>query len=160
MLSAAEITSDSKTISKPMIVTQNNIAGTVVQGVQIPIQTNINNTITVTYVNAALTLTVTPQVTGDGNIFMIIKVENSSPGNLVTNAGTSINTQSATTRVLVPDGGTVIFGGVTVNGNAANATYVPVLGQIPIIGHLFKTSTRSTNDSELLFFISPKVLPG
>jgi type IV pilus assembly protein PilQ len=160
MLSAAEITSDSKTISKPMIVTQNNIAGTVVQGVQIPIQTNINNTITVTYVNAALTLTVTPQVTGDGNIFMIIKVENSSPGNLVTNAGTSINTQSATTQVLVPDGGTVIFGGVTVNGNAANATYVPVLGQIPIIGHLFKTSTRSTNDSELLFFISPKVLPG
>jgi type IV pilus secretin PilQ/predicted competence protein len=160
MIAASEITSDAKTISKPMIVTQNNVAGTVVQGVQIPIQTNINNTITVSYINAALTLNVTPQVTGDGNVFLIIKVENSSPGNLVTGAGISINTQSATTQVLVPDGGTVIFGGVTINGNAANATYVPWLGQIPILGHLFKTSVRSSNDSELIFFVSPKVLPG
>jgi len=160
MIAAAESRSQAKTISKPIIVTQNNIAGTVVQGVQIPIQTTINNTISVAYVNAALTLTVTPQVTADGNIFMNIKVENSSVGALTTLAGPSINTQSANTQVLVPDGGTVIFGGVTVTGQNSAITYVPWIGQIPIIGHLFKTSIRQTNDSELLFFVSPKILPG
>lgn len=160
MLAASEQKSESKTISKPMIVTQNNVAGTVEQGVEIPVQTSINNTVTVTYVNAALTLTVTPQVTQDGNIFLIIKVDNASPGDIVTGAGISINRQSANTQVLVPDGGTVIFGGVTVNANSKAATYVPWLGQIPVLGQLFKTSTRKSNDNELLFFVSPKVLPG
>jgi type IV pilus assembly protein PilQ len=160
MLAASEQKSESKTISKPMIVTQNNVAGTVEQGVEIPVQTNINNTISVSYINAALTLTVTPQVTQDGNIFLVIKVDNASPGDIVTGAGISINRQSANTQVLVPDGGTVIFGGVTVNGNSKTATYVPWLGQIPILGQLFKTSTKKSNANELLFFVSPKVLPG
>ncbi|HEV2348680.1 MAG TPA: type IV pilus secretin PilQ [Terriglobia bacterium] len=160
MLAASEQKSESKTLSKPMIVTQNNVAGTVEQGVEIPVQTSINNTISVNYVNAALTLTVTPQVTQDGNVFLIIKVDNASPGDIVTGAGISINRQSANTQVLVPDGGTVIFGGVTVNANSKAATYVPWLGQIPILGQLFKTSTKKSNENELLFFVSPKVLPG
>jgi type IV pilus assembly protein PilQ len=160
MLAASEQKAESKTISKPMIVTQNNVPGTVEQGVEIPVQTSINNTVTVTYINAALTLTVTPQVTQDGNIFLIIKVDNASPGDIVTGAGISINRQSANTQVLVPDGGTVIFGGVTVNGNSKAATYVPWLGQIPILGQLFKTSQKKSNANELLFFVSPKVLPG
>ena len=159
-LSAAESKGDAKTISKPIIVTQNNQPGSIVQGVQIPVQTSINNTITTTYINAALTMTVTPQVTADGNIFMIIKVENSSVANFIPGFNPPINTQSATTQVLVPDGGTVIFGGVTVNGENKAAAYVPWLGQIPIIGHLFKSSIHTTNDSELLFFVTPKVLPG
>jgi type IV pilus assembly protein PilQ len=103
---------------------------------------------------------VTPQVTADGNIFMIIKVDNSSVGAILTGAGPSINTQSATTQVLVPDGGTVIFGGVTISLRSHSEDYVPILGQIPIIGHLFKNTNTTTNDQELVFFVTPKVLPG
>jgi type IV pilus assembly protein PilQ len=160
VLAAAETTDNAKTISKPSIVTQNNVAGKVLQGTQIPIQTNINNTISITYVQASLQLTVTPQVTSDGNIFLDIKVENSTPGAALTSAGPSINTQSATTQVLVPDGGTVIFGGVSVNSVTNSAAYVPLLGKIPVLGNLFKSSVKTTNDQQLLFFVSPKILPG
>jgi type IV pilus assembly protein PilQ len=159
-LSVAENTDNAKTISKPTIVTQNNVAGSVVQGVQIPIQTTINNTISIQYIQASLQLTVTPQVTSDGNIFLVINVTNSSPGAVLTGAGPSINTQSATTQVLVPDGGTVVFGGVTVNQTAKSETYVPLLGKIPVLGNLFKASVKSRSDQELLFFVSPKILPG
>jgi type IV pilus assembly protein PilQ len=160
-IAASEVRGQAKTISRPSIVTQNNVAGTVTQGAQIPIQTSINLTVTTQYVDAALTLTVTPQVTDDGNIFMIIKVTNASPGPVLPGAaGPSINTQSANTQVLVPDGGTVVFGGVTVTTHSKSATYVPLLGSIPVIGHLFKTSNVQDADQELLFFVSPKVLPG
>ena len=160
-IAAEEQRGQAKTISKPTIVTQNNVPGTVTQGTQVPIQTLINNTPTATYVNAALTLKVTPQVTDDGNIFLDINVTNAQPGQLVLGSGNvSIDTQQATTQVLVPDGGTVVFGGVTVTSRAKTATYVPLLGSIPIIGHLFKTSNVTDSDRELLFFVSPKVLPG
>jgi type IV pilus assembly protein PilQ len=159
-ISAQETRGQAKTISKPTIVTQNNVPGTVTQGSQIPIQTTVNNTISIQYVNAALTLKVTPQVTDDGNIFLDINVTNASPGVVLTTAGPSIDTQQATTQVLVPDGGTVVFGGVTVTSRSKSATYVPLIGSIPIIGHLFKTSNVTDNDRELLFFVSPKVLPG
>ena len=103
---------------------------------------------------------VTPQVTDDNNIFLIINVNNASLGAVVSQAGPSINTQQATTSVLVPDGGTVVFGGITVTSRSKSATYVPWLGTIPIIGNLFKTSNIQDQDQELLFFVSPKVLPG
>jgi type IV pilus assembly protein PilQ len=159
-IAAAETKSQAKTISRPTIVTQNNVAGSVQQGSQIPIQTTINNTISITYVAATLQLTVTPQVTQDGNIFLVITVQNASPGPALTSAGPSINTQSANTQVLVPDGGTVVFGGVTVSARSKSATYVPLLGSIPIVGHLFKTSNVQDSDNELLFFVTPKVLAG
>ncbi|HMD87460.1 MAG TPA: type IV pilus secretin PilQ [Terriglobia bacterium] len=159
-ISAAEERDQAKTISRPTIVTQNNILGMVQQGVQIPEQTNINNTITVTYVNATLQLSVTPQVTDDNNIFLIIHVTNASIGAIISQAGPSINTQEATTSVLVPDGGTVVFGGITVTGRSKSATYIPLLGNIPVLGHLFKTNNTSDQDQELLFFVSPKILPG
>ncbi len=101
---------------------------------------------------------VTPQVTQDGNVFLTIEVQNSSPGPALTFAGPTINTQSATTQVLVPNGGTVIFGGVTVHTKSNSATQVPWLGSIPILGHLFKSSTRQENDQQLLFFVTPKIL--
>lgn len=159
-IAAEETRGLAKTISRPTIVTQNNVPGTVQQGTQIPIQTTINNTISVQFVNATLTLRVTPQVTEDGNIFLDINVTNARPGLVLSLAGPSIDTQQATTQVLVPDGGTVVFGGVTVTTRTKSATYVPLIGSIPIIGHLFKTSSVSDNDQELLFFVSPKVLPG
>jgi type IV pilus assembly protein PilQ len=159
-ISAAEERDQAKTISRPSIVTQNNVQGMVMQGVQVPIQTSINNTIAVQYENATLQLTVTPQVTDDNNIFLIIMVNNASVGAVVSGAGPSINTQQATTEVLVPDGGTVVFGGITVTSRSKSATYIPLLGNIPVLGHLFKTSNTSDQDQELLFFVTPKILPG
>jgi len=158
-IAAAESHDEAKTISRPSIVTQNNIQGTVVQGTQIPIQTTINNTISIQYVQASLQLQVTPQVTDDGHVFLAINIQNSSPGPALTLAGPTINTQSATTEVLVPNGGTVVFGGVTVTTRSKSSTGVPLLGSIPILGHLFKSSVDQKNDQELLFFVTPKVLP-
>ncbi|HEX5413840.1 MAG TPA: type IV pilus secretin PilQ [Terriglobia bacterium] len=157
-IAAAETHDQAKTISQPSIVTQNNVEGTVIQGAQIPIQTTINNTISVQYVQASLQLKVTPQVTQDGNVFLTIDVENSTPGPALTLAGPTINTQSATTQVLVPDGATVVFGGVTVHTKSNSATGVPVLESIPIVGHLFKSTDSQKNDQELLFFVTPKIL--
>ncbi len=157
-ISAAEERDQAKTISRPSIVTQNNVQGLVQQGVEVPIQTTINNTISVQYEDATLQLRVTPQITDDNNIFLIIDVNNASVGASISTAGPSINTQHATTQVLVPDGGTVVFGGITVTSRSKSATYVPWLGSIPILGHLFKNSNVTDEDQELLFFVSPKIL--
>jgi type IV pilus assembly protein PilQ len=157
-ITAAEIRSQAKTISRPSIITQTNTEGMVQQGTQIPVQTNINNTIAVQFVDATLQLTVTPQVTDDGHIFLKIRVQNASPGSIVTNAAVSINIQQATTQVLVPDGGTVVFGGVTVTQRQNSVTQIPVLGNIPILGNLFKSTTVQDSDQELLFFVSPRLL--
>ena len=157
-IAAAETHDKAKTISQPSIVTQNNVEGTVIQGTQIPIQTTIKNTISVQYVQASLQLKVTPQVTQDGNVFLTIDIENSTPGPALTLAGPTINTQSATTQVLVPNGGTVIFGGVTVHTKSNSSTGVPLLDGIPVLGNLFKSSAKQQNDQELLFFVTPKIL--
>jgi type IV pilus assembly protein PilQ len=157
-IAAAETHDQAKTISQPSIVTQNNVEGTVIQGTQIPIQTTINNTISVQYVQASLQLKVTPQVTQDGNVFLTIDIENSTPGPALTLAGPTINTQSATTQVLVPNGGTVVFGGVTVHTKSDSSTGVPLLDNIPVLGNLFKSTTKQQNDQELLFFVTPKIL--
>ncbi len=157
-ISAAEIRSQAKTISRPSIITQNNAEGMVQQGTQIPVQTSINNTIAINYQNATLQLTVTPQVTDDGHIFLKMSVQNASPGTIITNAAVSINIQQATTQVLVPDGGTVVFGGVTVTQRQRSVTQIPLLGNIPVLGNLFKSSNVQDTDQELLFFVSPRLL--
>lgn len=159
-IAAAETKNKAKTISAPTIVTQSNIPGSVLQGTQIPVQTVVNNTVTTVYINATLTLLVTPQVTDDGHIFLNILVQNNSPGPVL--SGTSspeINTQAATTQVLVPDGGVVVFGGIKVTSNTKSVTQVPGLGSIPLIGNLFKSSDREEQQDELLFIVTPKILP-
>ena len=158
VISAAEIRSQAKTISRPSIITQNNAEGMVQQGTQLPVQTSINNTISVQYVDATLKLTALPQVTDDGHIFLKLEVQNASPGNIVTNAAVSINMQQATTQVVVPDGGTVVFGGVTVTQRQNSVTQIPLLGSIPLLGNLFKTTNVQDSDQELLFFVSPRIL--
>jgi type IV pilus assembly protein PilQ len=161
-LAAAETHQQAKTISRPTIITQNNSPGTISQGTQIPIQTVIGTTVSTQMMPATLSLTVTPQVTEDGNVFLNINVTNNDVGAPVaTGTGTSVTiaTQQATTQVLVPDGGTVVFGGVTKTVRSTTENGVPVLGSIPILGHLFKSTSTNDTDFELLFFISPKVLP-
>lgn len=160
VLAASETNNTAKIISAPSIMTQDNTAGTVVQGVEIPIQTSINNTISVQYVQASLQMTVTPHVTQDGNVFLVISVNNASISSISTSVGAGINQQSATTQVLVPDGATVIFGGVKKDTTTNNQTYVPGLGQIPILGHLFKSTVKTDDKVDLLFFVTPKILAG
>ncbi len=160
ILTAAEQKGTGKLLSRPKIITQNNRPGKVQQGVQIPIQTTVNNTVSLQMLPVTLSMTVTPQITSDGTILMDIDVTNSTidPGIPRINGTPALDTQEATTSVLVPDGGTVVFGGVVQNQNNLTIQQVPVLGSIPILGNLFKRTAVSTTTTELIFFVTPKIL--
>ncbi len=159
-IAAAEQRQQAKTISAPSLVTQDNMPGEVIQGAQIPIQTTINNTISVVYINASLQLDVTPQVTGDGSVFLTIKVVNATPGAVIGTSGNpEINTQQVITQVLVPDGGTVVFGGVKVTSRTRSNNQVPGIGNVPLLGNLFKERDDEDHDQELLFFVTPQIIP-
>jgi type IV pilus assembly protein PilQ len=162
IITAAESKGVGKLLSSPQLVTQNNAMAEVKQGTQIPIQTTINNTISVQYVDAVLRLQVTPQITADGNVFMDVVVENTQIDNGIplVNGIPALDTQSAKTKVLVGDGGTVVIGGVMVSQQQTNVFQVPLLGNVPIIGHLFKETSVKVQSQELLFFLTPRLLPG
>jgi type IV pilus assembly protein PilQ len=162
IITAAESKGVGKLLSSPQLVTQNNAMATVKQGTQIPIQTTINNTISVQYVDAVLKLQVTPQITADGNVFMDVTVENTQidSGIPLVNGIPALDTQSAQTKVLINDGGTVVIGGVMVSQQHTNVFQVPLLGSVPLIGHLFKETSVSVQSQELLFFLTPRLLPG
>ena len=160
IISAAETKSIGKLLSKPTLITQNNVEATVSQGLQIPIQTTINNTISVQLTPVTLQLTVRPQVTDEGTIFLSITVSNNAiaAGIQRINGIPALTIQTATTEVLVEDGGTVVFGGVIQNESNLTIEQVPLLGSIPVIGHLFKRTGVSSSTNELLFFITPKIV--
>jgi type IV pilus assembly protein PilQ len=162
ILSAMENHGVGKVLSEPRGVTQNNEKLIVKQGQQIPIQTNINNTISITFVDAVLKLEVTPQVTADGTVFLEVSVENTQIDNGIPRIlGTpALDTQSATTKVLITDGGTVVIGGVVTNTQTTTVDQVPLLGSVPLIGNLFRHTTIDVKSQELLFFVTPRILPG
>lgn len=158
VLTAAEARGLAKVLSRPKIVTQNNRQGMIKQGVKIPLQTSVNNTISVQFVDVTLTLTVTPQITSDNNIFMLIDVTNSTLGSRDVNNIPAVNTQQATTQVMVADGETAVFGGIMQNLDSLTINQVPLLGSIPILGNLFKKTSVSNASQELLFFVTPKII--
>jgi type IV pilus assembly protein PilQ len=161
ILTMAESRGLLKILSRPRIVTQNNIQAVVKQGVKVPIVTaaQLGGPPTVTYVDAFLRLTVTPQITSEGTIFLNVDVENTLPdfGNAIFGNPTLI-TQQATTQVLVTDGGTVVIGGVIQTQNSLSTSQVPLLGDIPYLGNLFKHRSVKTSDQELIFFITPRII--
>src|SRR6516225_6334988 len=161
ILTMAESRGLLKVLSRPRVVTQNNIQALVKQGVRVPIvtQAQLGGPPTVTYVDAFLRLTVTPQITSENTIFLNVDVENTTPnfGQEVQGNPTLI-TQQATTQVLVTDGGTVVIGGVIQTNNSMNVAQVPVLGNIPALGNLFKRRTVTTSNQELIFFITPRII--
>ncbi len=161
LLTAAESRGLLKVLSRPRVVTQNNIQAVVKQGVKVPVVTaaQLGGPPTVTYVDAFLRLTVTPQITSEGTIFLNVDVENTLPdfGNEVLGNPTLV-TQQATTQVLVTDGGTVVIGGVIQTQNSLAVSQVPLLGDIPYLGNLFKHRTIKTSDQELIFFITPRII--
>ena len=161
LLSAMESRGVGKILSEPKGITQNNDKLTVKQGQQIPIQTNINNTISVQYVDAVLRLDVTPQITAEGTVFLDITVENTQIDKSIEVSGTpGLDTQSTQTKVLVNDGSTVVIGGVVVTNQNTTIAQVPLLGSVPIIGNLFKHTSISVSTQELMFFVTPRILPG
>jgi type IV pilus assembly protein PilQ len=161
IITAMESKGVGKLLSEPQGVTQNNEKLTVKQGEEIPIQTTINDTISVQYVDAVLMLEVTPQITADGTVFLDVDVENTQVDNGIPRIMgiPALDTQAATTKVLIRDGGTVVVGGVIVSSQQNNVNQVPLIGSIPLIGHLFKETSLSVTSQELLFFVTPRILP-
>jgi type IV pilus assembly protein PilQ len=162
ILTMAESRGLLKVLSRPRIVTQNNIQAVVKQGVKIPIMTapSLGAPATATYVDAFLRLTVTPQITSEGTIFLNVDVENTLPnfGQVDSEGNPELITQQATTQVLVTDGGTVVIGGVIQTQNSLSVSQVPLLGDIPYLGNLFKRRQVTTSNQELIFFITPRII--
>jgi len=161
VLSLMEAHGVGKILSEPKGITQNNEKLTVKQGQQIPIQTNINNTISTQYVDALLKLEVTPQITAEGTVFLDVTIENTQIDKSISVSGQpGLNTQSTQTKVLINDGGTVVIGGVVINNQNTTIDQVPLLGNMPLIGNLFKRTSISVSTQELMFFVTPRILPG
>ena len=158
-LDAFELSGDVKILSAPKVVTQNNQTATIEQGTQIPIVNTTATEINVEFVSASLRLEVTPQITKEGTVSMMVKVENNSP-NFVNRVGDvpPINTQRAQTQIMVGDGGTAVIGGIFKINDAVTETGVPGLRRIPGLGWLFKSKTINRENAELLIFITPRIL--
>lgn len=158
-ISALESQGQLQVLSTPRVATQNNTPAEIGQGAEIPIQTIANNTVTVTYIDAKLVLRVTPQITSAQTVIMDILVENNSPNfGRVINGNPQIDTQSATTKVLVSDGETTVIGGVYVSSASSTQDRTPGLSKIPLLGWLFKRDTVVDSDEELLIFITPRII--
>jgi type IV pilus assembly protein PilQ len=160
-LQAAESEGLVSVLSAPKIATLNNNPASIQSGVQLPIQTVANNTVTVQFVNATLRLDVTPHVTAEGTILMDINVQKREPQLAFVVPGASnapISTKEARTRVIVRDGGTTVIGGIYKVSNDQGQDRVPGLSNVPLLGHLFKNRRVRNENDELLIFITPRVI--
>jgi type IV pilus assembly protein PilQ len=158
-LSALENSGNGRLLSTPRVTTQNNVAAEMTQGVQIPIQTVANNTVTVTFRDAALTLRVTPQITAANTVIMQINVENSvADFSRAVNGIPPINTQRANTSVLVSDGATTVIGGVYVTNQQNQTDRTPGISRIPLLGWMFRRDSVNDQSTELLIFITPRII--
>ena len=160
-LSALETSGNGRVLSTPRVSTQNNIEAEIKQGTQIPIQTVANNTVTVQFKDAALILKVTPQITASNTVIMKIALENGQADfTKAVNGIPPINTQAATTSVQVNDGQTTVIGGIYLSNEQYQTDRTPGLGTIPILKWLFKRDNAIDSSSELLIFITPRIIKG
>jgi type IV pilus assembly protein PilQ len=162
-LTAAQNEGKSETISSPRLITANQKQATIMQGVEIPYQESASSGATTTqFKNAVLSLKVTPLITPDNRVVLDLDVSDNSVGQQVTSATggsvPSIDTREIITQVLVNDGQTVVLGGILDTHKTKTANKVPFLADIPVLGYLFKSSTNINNKTELLIFITPKIL--
>ena len=147
-----------KTISNPKVFTLDNQSATVTQGEEIPYQTTSEGTTTTSFKEAALKLEVTPSIIGDGNVLLNIKVNNDTPNRAAESDEPPINKMEIVTKLLVADGDIVVIGGIKKNVIAQSKSQTPGLGNVPVIGNLFKGKSNSDNLDELLVFIAPRIL--
>ena len=163
VLQALESDGTVKIVSSPKVVTQNNKKATILSGEKIPYPTQQGGAqggaITVAFVDANLQLDVTPQITNEGTIIMDIKLEKAEADFSRTVNGTpTILRKALETQMLVRDGGTAVLGGVYVTNHSTGRAGVPFLSKIPLLGFLFRRDTKAESNSELLIFITPRVL--
>ncbi|MCC2957880.1 type IV pilus secretin PilQ family protein [Massilia sp. IC2-477] len=157
-LSALEADGKGKIISNPRVVTEDRQVAVIEQGVELPFQVATSSGATsITFKKANLRLEVTPQITPDGNVVLDVDVNKDSKGE-ETRAGPAINTQHVKTKVMVENGGTVVLGGIYQQTERNNENKVPLLGDVPVLGYLFKSTGRESTKTELLVFITPKIV--
>jgi type IV pilus assembly protein PilQ len=157
-LTALESDGKGKVISSPRVVTADKVKATIEQGTEIPYQQATSSGATsVAFRKAVLKLEVTPQITPEGAIFMDVKVNKDTPGQPTT-AGPAIDTKNVQTQVLVENGGTVVLGGIYEQNTRTSVTKVPFLGDLPVVGYLFKTTNKQDDRTELLIFITPRIV--
>ncbi len=157
-LSALEAEGKGKIISSPRVITVDKVMALIEQGVELPFQTATSSGATaITFKKANLKLEVTPQITPDGNIMLEVEVNKDSVGQ-ETRAGFAIDNKHVKNQVMVENGGTVVLGGIYQTSDRSTESKVPLLGDLPLVGHLFKSTTRTNDKTELLIFITPKIV--
>ena len=155
-ISALEADGRGKIVSSPRVVTADQVKALIEQGTEFPYQTATSSGATaVSFRKANLKLEVTPQITPEGSIILDVDINKDSRGE-TTAAGIAINTKHVQTQVLVENGGTVVIGGIFTDEESEDVAKVPLLGDIPIVGNLFKNKNKSTRKQELLIFITPR----
>jgi type IV pilus assembly protein PilQ len=163
-LTALEAEGRGEIVSTPRVITANQKEARIEQGVEIPYQQSASSgATTVQFKKAVLSLTVTPQITPDNNIIMDLTVHKDNVGDIISTGGfggtvPSIDTRAVETQVLVADGQTVVLGGIYETERRETITKVPFLGDIPVLGALFKSKQRVDNKAELLIFVTPRIL--
>jgi type IV pilus assembly protein PilQ len=162
-LSAAQAETQANIISSPRVITANQKEATIEQGVEIPYQQSASSgATTIQFKKAVLSLKVKPQITPDNRIILDLDVKDDSVGTVVVASGgvnvPSIDTREISTQVLVNDGQTVVLGGILSTTQREDDTKVPYLGDVPILGHLFKSTSHKDNKDELMIFITPKIV--
>ncbi|MEO6325085.1 MAG: type IV pilus secretin PilQ [Thermoanaerobaculia bacterium] len=160
-LSAAESRGLLKIVSTPKVQTQTNQLASIQSGFQIPVQTTVNNTTSVLYIDATLRLDVTPQITAEGTIIMDVKVQKREPAvalNIAIGNNIPLITRDAKTRLMVRDGGTAVIGGIFKFTTNDQRSMVPGLWKIPLLGNLFRNRTEREDTDELMIFITPRIM--
>ena len=157
-ISALEADGKGKIISSPRIITADQVKAFIKQGTKVPFQRASSSGATaVEFQEATLKLEVTPQITPEGNVILDVQINKDSLGTL-TLAGREINVKEVKTQVLVENGGTVVIGGIFEQTDTSNVVKVPLLGDVPVVGNLFKSRTNESQRTELLIFLTPRVV--
>ena len=157
-IEALESLGTTKIISSPSVFTLNNQEAKITQGTEIAYQVTSDGTTTTEFKEAALSLTVTPSIIGDGNVLMDIVVNNDSPTEVAGSDEPAIKTNEITTKLLVSDGDIVVIGGIKINNQSDSKTKTPRIGDAPVIGNLFKGKDSSDTLDEMLIFLAPRVI--
>ncbi|MGZ5426483.1 MAG: type IV pilus secretin PilQ, partial [Thermoanaerobaculia bacterium] len=160
-LHAAESRGLAKVISTPKIQTQTGELASIQSGFQLPVQTTVNNTTSVLYINATLRLDVTPQITNEGTVIMEITIQKREPApgvNIASGQNIPLTTRDAKTRLMVRDGGTAVIGGIFKITTDDAQSMIPGLWKIPILGNLFRSRERTETTDELMIFITPRII--
>ena len=157
-ISALESIGMGKTISNPKVFTLDNQLATVTQGSEIPYQTTSEGTTSTSFKEAALKLEVTPSIIGDGNVLLSIKVNNDTPDTSSSSEEPPINKMEIVTTLLIADGDIVVIGGIKKNQITQSKSQMPGIGNVPVIGNLFKGKSSTDALDELLVFIAPRIL--